>query len=148
MTASAIERDPLFKALIPAHGSLPAAATSKFWKGTMVGRDASGRAALPVAAVATTPIHGVASATYDNTTGAAAAITVELDFGVFGFLIGAGGTPNPGDTVYALDNQTITLTKSTNSFAGIVTEVRAVQGVTYAFVHLNPFIQGTAQSAG
>ena len=148
MTASAIERDPLFKALIPAHGSLPAAAASKFWKGTMVGRDASARAALPVAGVATTPIHGVASATYDNTTGAAGAITVELDFGVFGFLIGAGGTPNPGDTVYALDNQTITLTKGTNSFAGIVTEVRTVQGATYAFVHLNPFIQGTAQSAG
>ena len=148
MTASAIERDPLFKALVPAHGSLPAAAASKFWRGTMVGRDAAGRAAVPVAATATTPIHGVASATYDNTTGIAGALTVEVDYGVWGFLIGAGGTTNPGDTVYALDNQTITLTKSTNSFAGIVTEVRATMGVTYAFVYINPFIQGTAQSAG
>jgi hypothetical protein len=148
MTAAAIERDPQFKGIIPAHGSLPAAASSKYWKGTMVGEDANGRAAVPVAAVATTPIVGVSSATFDNSAGANDAFVVEVDYGVFGFLIGAGGTPQPGDSVYALDNQTITLTKSTNSFAGVCTEVRTLGGVTYAFIFVNPFIRGTAQSAG
>jgi hypothetical protein len=147
MTAAAIERDAQFKGLIPAHGSLSALASTKYWKGTMVGKDSNGRACVPVAATAT-PIQGVAEATFDNSTGANDAFNVEVQYGVFGFLIGAGGTPKPGDTVYALDNQTITLTKSTNSFAGIVTEVRTLGGVQYAFVHLNPFIAGTAQSAG
>lgn len=147
MTAAAIERDPQFKGMLPAHGTLPASASSKYWKGTMVGKSAAGRAVVPVAATST-PIQGVAEATYDNSAGANDAIQVEVQYGVFGFLIGAGGTPTPGDTVYALDNQTITLTKSTNSFAGICTEVRTLGGVQYAFVHINPFIQGTAQSLG
>ncbi len=147
MSATTIERDPVFAGITPAHGTLSASATSKYLKGTMVGKSAAGRAVVPVAAVST-PIQGVASATYDNTAGANDAMVVEVDYGVFGFLIGAGGTPTPGDTVYALDNQTVSLTKSTNSFAGICTEVRTLRGVQYAFVHVNPFIQGTAQSAG
>jgi hypothetical protein len=132
MAATTIERDSKFAGLLPAKGTLSAAAATKFLKGTFVVRDANGRAAAPGAGL---HAHGVAIATQDNTDGAADAMEIEISYGVHGFLYD-GTAPKAGEVVYILDNQTVTLTAGTNGFAGIVTEVRG----TYVWVWVNPVI--------
>jgi hypothetical protein len=61
---------------------------------------------------------------------------VEIDYGVFGFAY--TGTPIPGDTVYVVDNQTVSDDSDTGSrgVAGCCTEVR--YGLCY--VWMNPAI--------
>jgi hypothetical protein len=119
--ATTIERDPKFAGLIPAVVTLAAAAATKYIKGTFVCRDANGRAAVPAAGL---HAHGVAVATFDNTSGANDAMDVEAATGVFMFNY-TGTAPKPGEFVYVSDNDTVTLTASTNGIAGVCTEVRS-----------------------
>lgn len=134
MTATLVSRDPFFAGRLPVKGTLPVAANVKILKGTLVAIDASSRATVPAAGL---KIVGVAIADFDNTGGAAAAFDVELDYGVFGFVMD-GTAAKVGEAVYALDNQSVTLTASTNGLAGVVTEVR--DGLT--FVWVNPALIG------
>jgi hypothetical protein len=136
MTATTRERDPQFSGIVPAHGTISALAATKYLKGCMVARDSNGRATVPVTGTAN-PVIGVAEATFDNTSGANDAMLVELGYGVFGFLI-SGTVPVAGNTVYAVDNQTVSLTVGTNGLAGVVTEVRSVNGVNIASVYISP----------
>jgi len=120
----------MFAGVVPSVGTLPVAANVAIYKGTLVARDASGRATVPGD---TLPIVGVAIANYINTGGAAAAFTVEVEYGVFGFIMD-GTAALVGELVFALDNQSVTLTAGSNGRAGVVTEIR--NGLT--FVWINP----------
>ncbi len=127
MTATTTYRDTEYAGQLPQRGTYPALANRLFPKGTIVQRDASGRA-LPGVAANGFPAVGVSNATYNNLTGAPDgagandAIDVEVLAGVFGF--DYVGSPLPGQTCWVLDNQTVTMTASTNGVAGVVSEVR------------------------
>lgn len=114
--------------LVPSRGTLPCAANQLIPKGTMVQRDSSSRAVSPGDADASgLPVFGVSCATYDNRTGSengggAGDIDIEIEYGVHGFAY--SGSPKPGDLMYAVDNQTISPTKSSRGLAGVCTEVR------------------------
>jgi hypothetical protein len=128
----------VFAGQVPAKGTLPAAANKYFAGKTIVQVDASGRA-TPGAPSNGFPAAGVSSASYDNRTGsefggAADAIDIEVEYGVFGF--DYVGSPLPGQTCWVLDNQTVTMTASTHGVAGVVTEVRDGQ----CFVWMGPHV--------
>lgn len=133
MTATTTERFTKRTSMqMPARVTLPAAASTLYLKGTIACIDANDRAAVP-----TTPgtdgvdAVGVHSATVDNSAGANDAASVEIEAGVFGFLID-GATPSPGDKLYVVDNQTVSASSDdgaagTRGFAGVCTEVRGGQ---------------------
>lgn len=131
------------------HGTLPAQANVKYPKGTMVARDASGRAARPGAGL---NIHGVSEGDFDNTAsgplgvaGANDAINVELAYGVHVFDY-SGTAPKAGQKLYAVDNHTVSTDSSsgTRGIAGICTEAGASGKVC---VYIDPVMNG-ALAAG
>lgn len=137
---------------VPAHGTFPALANTLYAKGTIVTQDANGRANSPATSDASgLPAVGVAMMTYDNRTtaesgGANDAIDIEVDYGVFGFAF-TGTQPKPGDKLYVVDNQTVSLSDNggTRGFAGICSEVRAerIGGSLKAFVFMGPHVPGS-----
>lgn len=135
--------------------TIKSAANQLFPKGTIVTRDAAGRAVSPATAdTSTFPMVCVAEATFDNRTGseaggAADAIDVQGACEVVGFAY-VGGTPIMGQKLYVVDNQTVSVSKDggaalTRGFAGICTEVRIdVDGVAKAFFRCGPDVFGMA----
>jgi hypothetical protein len=111
---------------LPMLGTFGSAANQYFAKGTIVQRDAAGRAVSPITADASGfPAMGVADAHLDNRTsselgGAADAGNVEVTYGVKG-LDYTGTAPLPCEVVYVVDNQTV----STDSNGGL----RGIAGV-------------------
>jgi hypothetical protein len=160
MTALAIERTTNFAGLIPARGTYPIKANVRIWKGAIVGLDAAGRA-MPGDTIANGCVRvvGKASATYDNRTGsvlggAADAVDVEVEFGVFEFLSAAGGgddivADDTGKPCFVVDDQTFALTNGadTRAIAGLITEVR--DGRVYAWMgpHVAALIAVAASEA-
>jgi len=134
---------------IPAMGTLPSAANQLFHGRTLVSRDGSGNAVVPSDGDGL-GVQGVCNATYDNRTGSEAGglagdINVEMGYGVFGFdFVSADGTPEPGDKLYAVDNQTVSVaatsaTGAPRGVAGICSEVRPDEGGTnQCFVFVGP----------
>lgn len=113
--------------------SLPAAAAKKFYAGSLVARDASGNATP--GAVATTLLGvGRCAETVDNTSGAAGAVTVPIEKGIFRYANSASTdlvtTADLGNNCYIVDDQTVAKTNgsSTRSVAGKIHDVDA-QGV-------------------
>lgn len=135
----------------PAMGTLSASANSYYPFGTLVTMTAAGRAFAPVTAdVSGQPAVGFSNASFDNRTNAEMgglddSGNIEVTYGV-GALEISGTTPKPRDVVYVVDNQTISIDSlgGTRGFAGVVTEVRTLNGRTQAFVFVGP----TAQSSG
>lgn len=137
MTALAIERNTNFAGTIPARGTYPIKANVRIFKGGIVGLDTAGRA-MPGDTIANgcVKVVGKASATYDNRTGsvlggAAEAVDVEVEYGVFQWISKTGGgddivADDVGKVAYVVDDQTIALTNNTDtrSIAGLITEVR------------------------
>lgn len=143
MTALAQERMTDFAGVYPARGTYPIAANVKIFKGSLVVLNSSGQA-IPgtnIAGGASIAV-GKASATYDNTGGAAAAVDVEVEFGVFAWdSAGAGdqlAADDVGKIVYVVDDQTVGLTDATASRirAGVMTEFRDSQ----AYVWMGPHV--------
>ena len=144
MTATTHPRNTDFKGVYPARGTYGVAANTLILRGTMVALDSDGRAC-----VATDDNHahaavGKASATFDNRTtapegGAADAIYAEVEFGVFGWAF-TGTTPKPGQVVYAVDNQTVSLDSDsgTRGLAGYVSQVIG----TTCYVLMGPTVVG------
>jgi hypothetical protein len=140
MTALALERLTPFAGSAPARGTYPIKANVRIFKGAMVGLDSAGRA-MPANTIANgcLRIVGKASATYDNRTGstlggAAGAVDVEVEFGVFQFANSDSiAAADVGKACYAVDDQTVALSDSGNTrpFAGIITEV--VSSKPYVF---------------
>jgi hypothetical protein len=146
MSATTVERTKRFAGLVPGRGTLSAAANKLFLKGTIVQIDAAGRATPGVDG---NGFHaaGVASSTFYNRTtdpsgGGADAIDVEVEYGVFGFYF-TGTTPEPGQTVWVVDNQTVSTDSDTGArgVAGVCLEVRDDQaGVAQCYVWMNPAV--------
>jgi hypothetical protein len=140
-----IERMTEFAGLLPARGTYPIKANVRIFKGAIVGLDSSGRA-MPGGLIAAgcVKVVGKASATYDNRTGsvlggAADAVQVEVEFGVFGYLSASGGgddiaADDAGKVCFVVDDQTLALTNGTDTraIAGLISEYR--NGLVYAWM--------------
>lgn len=149
MTALSLERLTPFAGSHPARGTYPIKANVRIFKGAMVGLDSAGRA-MPANTIANgcLRIVGKASATYDNRTGstlggAAGAVDVEVEFGVFQFANSSStdaiAAADVGKVVYAVDDQTVALTSNTDlrPVAGIVTEVVSSKPYVYMGPHVS-----------
>jgi len=108
--------------------SLPVAASKKIYAGALVARDASGYA-TPGATATTLLGVGRAEAQADNSSGAAGAISVDVERGVFRFANSSGADEitraDIGGDCYIVDDQTVAKTNgtSTRSVAGKVFDV-------------------------
>lgn len=110
--------------------SLPVAANIKLFAGTMVVADASNFANKTTAN--NLRVVGVTPVDVDNSTGAAGALTAELDVGVYGpFANSAAGDlierKDIGGNAWMVDDQTVAKTSgsSTRALAGLVHSVDA-----------------------
>jgi hypothetical protein len=145
MTALAQERLTDFAGTVPSRGTYPVAASTKIFKGSIVCLNASGNA-IPgddIAAGATITV-GKASATIDNTSGAAGDVDVEVEFGVFGWENSGGAeeitAADIGTVVFVVDDQTVGETNAgaTLIAAGICTEIRDGQVFVWMGPHVFP----------
>ena len=108
--------------------ALPIAAAKKLFAGALVAIDANGNA-TPGATATTLKGAGRAADTFDNSSGAAGAIIVEMHKGVFAFINSAGAdavtTADIGNPCYIVDDQTVAKTNGggTRSVAGKVFDV-------------------------
>jgi hypothetical protein len=150
MSALVRERLTDFAGVTPARGTVPIAANVRIFKGGLVCTDADGRA-VPGDTIANGALAaiGKSSQTYDNRTGstlggAAGAVDVEVEYGVFDWENSGGGdaiaAADVGKVCYVVDDQTVALTSntSTRGIAGFITEVRG--GVPYVF--MGPHVAG------
>lgn len=141
--AATFPTDKRYAGAYPCRGTFPAAANELILRGTTVCVNATGYAVEGVLNEGFNAA-GIASATFDNRTtapegGAAGAIDVEVEYGVFGRKIN-GTTPVPGNTVFVYDNDTITLDSNSGArgVAGSVVEVRD----SIAYVYFGPHVVG------
>lgn len=109
----------------------PVKASTKIFRGAMVGIDSSGNAA-PAALLAATPFCvGVAAAQADNSTGAAGDVKVRIDRGIFPMNNSSAGDAisdaDIGKVCYVVDDNTVALTSATNTRA-IAGRIFGMQG--------------------
>jgi hypothetical protein len=146
MTAAVDARLPESAGQVPTRVTLPSAANQLFYKGTMVSRDANGRAVVPTADDGL-PVVCVANATYDNRTGsenggANDSIDIEGMAGVYSMKY-SGTQPKVGQKVFSLDNQTVSVLSNTEvrGLAGYCCEVTAeLTAKSEVMVHFGPFV--------
>lgn len=111
----------------------PVAAATKIFAGALVCLNAAGDATKGATAL-NLKVIGRAKATADNSAGAAGAISVETETGVFRFANSAAGDliarADIGASAYIVDDQTVAKTNGggTRSVAGTIVDVDA-QGV-------------------
>lgn len=102
--------------------SLPLDASAKIYKGGLVAINTSGYA-VPGASTTAFIIAGVAVETVDNTSGAAGALRIQVEFGAeFLFVASSITQAMLGTAMFAVDDNTVDETDSDNIFAGILTE--------------------------
>jgi len=138
---------------MPTMGTFSASANSLYISGCLVTMSVAGRAVAPTSADLTgQPAVGIANATFDNRTNAEMgglddSGNIEVTYGTAALEI-SGTTPKPRDRVYVVDNQTVSLDSlgGTRGFAGIVTEVRTINGRAQAFVFVSPIADSAGQN--
>lgn len=121
MAALTQERLPDFHGVTPSRRTIPMKAGVKIYKGALVAIDSSGNA-MPAGLLAggTVRCVGIASATFDNTGGAAGALKAEVQVGVFKFanhgadLVTAASVQTD---CFVVDDQTVALTNGTSTRA-------------------------------
>ncbi len=141
MTALAVDRDTaqIDTTVIPETASIPVAANTIIYAGSLVFTDAAGRA-VPGAATVTLVAAGVAqkqapNRTTDPSGGAAGAINVNIKRCAAPFDMGAGADAftiaNRNAACYASDDHTVNLTDGagTRPFAGTVIDVVGTQAI-------------------
>ncbi len=139
MTALGVNRDTpqIDTTVIPETASIPVAANTIIYAGSMVFSDSAGRA-VPGSALSTLIALGVATAQAPNRTtdpsgGAAGAISVNVKRGAFAFDMGGGGDTitiaNRMQPCYASDDHTLNLTSNggTRPWAGTILNVVGTQ---------------------
>lgn len=160
MTALANARMTPFAGTAPSRGTFPIKANTQIFKGSIVGVDSAGRA-MPGDTIANGCLRvvGKASATYDNRTGsvlggAAGAVDVEVEYGVFAWDFKTGGgddidATNVGEACFVVDDHTVALTDNTDTRAvlGMITEVRGTQVYTWMGPHVAALIAVAASEA-
>jgi len=153
MTAATTPQNKTFVGDYPRSGSPAQAADTLILRHTLVSVDSSGRAnpyAESTDGSASLNVLGIAKATFDNRTtapegGGAGAIRTEVEFGVWEFAY-SGTAPDPGEVLWALDNQTVTLTSTcttgggTRGLAGYCVSTDTVRGTCR--VLLGPTVVG------
>jgi hypothetical protein len=148
MTRTAFDRDPLFRGEFPHRSTYNCAANVLLIAGTIAALNASGEAVEGVDDNNAFRCVGVFASSFDNRTtapggGAAGAEVAEVLHGVFGFAF-TGATPIPGQTVFCVDNQTVSVDNDsgTRGFAGRVT---CVEG-TVVYVFMGPAVDVAADT--
>lgn len=160
MTALADARLTTFAGVVPSRGTFGIKANKRIFKGALVGIDSAGRV-MPGDTIANGCLSalGKASATYDNRTGsvlggAADAVDVEVEYGVFAWKSATGGgddiaADDVGKVCYVVDDQTVALTNGsdTRGIAGLITEVRDGQVYVWMGPHVVAMIVIAASEA-
>lgn len=127
----------------PVNGSFTPAADQLFPFNTIVTRDSSGNAVSPSTADASGfPAMGVSRATYDcRTESLDPPESIEVAYGVRGFPY-TGTTPIPGDTMFVVDNQTLSVDSNggVRGTAGPCVDVRDGK----AYVWFSPIVAADA----
>lgn len=148
MTRAAFERDPLFSGEYPHRSTYACAANVLCLAGVICMLNSSGEALEGADDNSASRCVGVFASTVDNRTtapggGAAGAEDAEVLHGVFGFAF-TGTTPISGQTVYCVDNQTVSIDNDsgTRGFAGRVT---CVDGTT-VYVFMGPAVDVAADT--
>lgn len=99
--------------------SVPVAASTKIYQGALVGLDSAGRAVAGTSNATARSILGRAAALADNSSGAAAAISVEVDRGCFKFANSSSTdaltSVDVGQPCYVVDDQTVARTPGTGT---------------------------------
>ncbi len=133
MTTLAANKPRVYGSAGQLTSEFPVIATDIIYEGAAVGENGAGYA-RPL--VAGDPFLGFASATSDNSTGAAGAKTVEVKAaGLVRLPIAAIAiTANDHPLVYASDDDTFTLTASTNTIVG---KVMRWDGTGFAIVRFD-----------
>src|SRR5262245_32930068 len=102
----------------PSLGSGPIAANVKVYNGALVVLDSSG-SVRPGRASTTDKVLGRARGTFDNTSGSAAALTVEFEKGIFRYENSSSGDAiaqdDVGKTAYVVDDCTVALTSNSSA---------------------------------
>lgn len=122
--------------VLPALRSFPVAASKKLYEGAIVGLDSSGNAG-PADGTTYTVVVGLAQKQADNSSGNAGDIQVLVRRGTFGNIAQSGTTIDKtkvGQKVYAIDDSTLTLTSTSNAFAGYVDYVDTQSGVVFYLI--------------
>jgi hypothetical protein len=130
--------------IVPGMGTFPSSANTLYPEGTIVTRSSAGRAVSPGTADLTgNPALGVSKHTILNRTGDEAgglddSTFVEVAYGIFFFDL-SGDTPQTGELLYVVDNQTLSKDPSTGrGLAGTCTEVRTLNGATQVGCFFGP----------
>ncbi len=158
MTALAQERLTKTAGLLPCRGTYPIKANVRIFKGSQVGLDSAGRV-MPADTIANgcLEIVGKASATYDNRTGsvlggAAGAVDVEVEFGIFKWANSAAAdaiaAANVGQVAYAVDDQTVALTSNggLRPVAGVICEIESSAPYVWQGPHVQMLIGASGSS--
>lgn len=126
--------------------SHPLAANVKIYAGAIVALDAAGNA-KPGATALNLVAVGMATERADNTGGAAGAVSVKVERGVFGFASdGSIDRTHIGKTVYLVDDQTLAATDGggTRSAAGVLDDWDG----TTAWLFIGDLAQGLKGDTG
>ena len=116
----------------------PVDASKKLYAGGIVGISTSGFAG-PADGTTYTQVVGVCDKQVDNSSGSAGAANVQVRRGVFGHLAQTGTTIDKtkiGQKVYAVDDNTLSLSLTGNAFAGYVDQV--LDGVVFYSIGVLP----------
>lgn len=141
MTALSTERSTNKYGADPVPTSLVVnvAASTKIYKGALVGVDINGRAVAGTS-VAATRVLGRAFETVDNSSGAADAKTIKVETGVFYFANSSSTdaitAAHIGRDCYVVDDQTVALTPGNGAYrrAGMIVGVDSSMGGVAVFV--------------
>lgn len=125
--------------------ALPVAAATTIYAGALVARNASGDA-VPAANTAGLVVVGRAEAQADNSAGAAGALMVEVQTGLFAYAHAGLTRADIGKTVYVADDQTVTLTPGNRVVAGVLVDVDD-DGAWVLIGPAQPLTQAAAQAA-
>lgn len=130
--------------IVPNRATLPNSANTAYPKGTIVTMSAAGRAVSPSSAdLSGLPAVGVSEAYHNNLTGSEMGGLddsgfVEIEHGIH-FFSYVGAAPLFGQTLYVVDNQTLSVDPSTGrGVAGVATEVRTLDGVAQVGCFFGP----------
>lgn len=121
MTALAANRDT--KSRDGKTFGFPVAASTKIYQGSIVCLNSSGYA-VPASTATTLKVIGRAEEYVDNSAGLAGALSVKAIRGVFKFVNGESITlAHVNTTAYLTDDQTVCLTATGKSIAGVIRDV-------------------------
>lgn len=127
--ATVLDRKVTRRGKLGGLGNAPVAASILLPHGTMVFRDASGYATNIIAAGAN-PFLGVAHERFDNSDGANG--DLDAEYWIEGrFEMGGSGFTQAdiGKKVYAVDNNTLSLTATSQTYVGTITEFNSATSV-------------------